>query len=491
MTRSNVPRRPVAGFNSALLASSTLVALALLAVPPAAANPTGPTAVGGAPDLSGVVPGPVAVVGLTQPRTIIDWTGFDVDPGDTTKFIFGGKNWIVFNRVNGGSATIGGQLLGCMDVAHCSISDPLTAFGGNIWLYASDGIIVGPGGVIKSGGSLLTTSPMTTADADFLAGTEPTALQFDFGAAAAGTSVSMQAGAQIESSGGTIALVAPAVSTAAGSSVTAPAGSASALYGATNAYRIKFLQNGSNDLDLVSFEVPAGQAGGTAAAAPIALGGSTSAGNVYIAAVRQSSIIDALIDITGTVTAAQASTVGGNIVLSAGGITNNAAAAPDPASGRLGVTATAAITADNQVQIAATGAVSASAPVTARTLSGTSDGGADFGAANHVAEVGGFTNSGSGAFALNNAEAIAVAGPLTNTVGDISLTTTVGDVTITGTVDGTGHVVTIASAGGVSAAGGIVKAATLTGSSTGTAALTNAGNVIATLGRFSNSGGAF
>src|SRR5215470_8196049 len=77
-------------------------------------------------------------IGLDKQRSIINWDSFNISNGDTTRFFFGSNNWIVLNRVNGqGSASINGNLFGCLD-ASCA------AHGGNIWVYASDGVLIGP-----------------------------------------------------------------------------------------------------------------------------------------------------------------------------------------------------------------------------------------------------------------------------------------------------------------------------------------------------------
>ncbi|HEY0302766.1 MAG TPA: hypothetical protein VGC36_15575, partial [Rhizomicrobium sp.] len=101
------------------------------------------------------------------------------------------------------------------------------------------------------------------------------------------------------------------------------------------------------------------------------------------------------------------------------------------------------------------------------------------------------TGSSTGTAAFTNAgNVIATLAGFSNTGGAFSLTDTTG-LTVTGTLDATGQTLTLNAGGGIDASGAVVKAATLTGSSTGTAAFTNAGNVIATLGSFSNTGGAF
>ncbi len=106
------------------------------------------------------------------------------------------------------------------------------------------------------------------------------------------------------------------------------------------------------------------------------------------------------------------------------------------------------------------------------------------GGANQVGTLGAFTtNSG---FALTNAQALTVGGPLTDGQS-VALTTTAGALTLAGNV--TAPSVTLTSAGGIGQSGGAVITASLAGSSAGATALTAGGNAIGTLAGFSSAGG--
>lgn len=292
-----------------LLASSAILGIASADM--AKANPLSPTASDAGVSYAGLGTSNTNV-GLDQQRTIIDWRSFNISSGETTRFFFGGNNWIVLNRVSQGSASINGNLYGCLD-ASCG------SYGGNIWVYAADGVLIGPNARVNAGGFLATTSPLATSDSDFLAGTEPVPDQFDFGSSISGSSVQVAAGAQINGVNGSVALIAPQVTTATGSSVSA---SGTVLYAAALSYRIKFAQDSSDDLDLVDFEVPAGRAGGTDSSTPITVGGNTTAGKVFIASVSKADVANAIIDVSGSVTASSASKDGGDIVLSGDGDVN-------------------------------------------------------------------------------------------------------------------------------------------------------------------------
>ena len=93
----------------------------------------------------------------------------------------------------------------------------------------------------------------------------------------------------------------------------------------------------------------------------------------------------------------------------------------------------------------------------------------------------------------DSSNAIGNLGAFTNTGGAFSLTDSSG-LTITGTLDATGKTVTLvdSNASGMTENGtGIIKAATLTGSSSGVTTFNNASNAIGNLGAFTNTSAAF
>ncbi|HUO93202.1 MAG TPA: hypothetical protein VMU22_09785, partial [Rhizomicrobium sp.] len=456
------------------------------------ANPTSPPAVVNAPTYNGLGTTNLTV-NLNQPRTIIDWGSYNINSGETTSYMFGASHnsWIVLNRVNNGSATINGRLQGCL--ADC------TTFGGNIWIYASDGVVIGNGAVVNTGGFLATTSPLATSDSDFANGTEAPSNKFVFGPAAAGTSVQIGS-ANITGYGGTLAFIAPQVTTASGATITAPNGDSSVLYGAATSYSLQFASNPNNDFDLVTFDVPAG--GGSGSTTPINIQGATKAGNVYVAAVTASSVANAMISVGGEQTATQASSVGGDIVLSAGGgISNGQAVAASGGSGTVNATVTGTVQADTQVALNATGSVDASgAAITgstnnaATTLTGSTNGGADVSnSGNQISAVTGFTNTGSGDVKITSGTALDVTGAISNTGGDITLTTTgtsSNGITFDAGLSASGSV-NLFSAGGITEnAGATVSGSGLTGTSVGDTNLTQSGNSIGSLNAFI-AGGSF
>src|SRR5574337_658230 len=130
-----------------------------------------------------------------------------------------------------------------------------------------------------------------------------------------------------------------------------------------------------------------------------------------------------------------------------------------------------------------TGAISQSGGVlTATILTGSSVGDTTLNGANQVGTLGSFTAAN---FVLTNAQALAVNGPVDGGAST-TLTTTTGDLAINGAVKGTAT--TLTSAGAISeGAGGVITAATLTGSSVGNTTLAGA-NQVGALGAFTSGG---
>lgn len=248
----SAPRR-----RSRLFTTSAFGALAFAALWAAPAHAqlvqTGATGNGGAP----VIDQPNANttnVTLNGSRTVIDWSRFDINNGDTANFVFANRSDIVLNRVNSAtSSTINGNLNGTIGAGG--------AAGGNIWIYNANGVVIGANARISTGGLLVTTAAVDRATDSSPGGfLDDTATSFGFTGAASGTGITVQNGAQITSHGGAIALVAPVITTEAGSSISAQDGG-NVLYGAAAKYQISFRQTGADDLDLLSFEVASGADG--------------------------------------------------------------------------------------------------------------------------------------------------------------------------------------------------------------------------------------
>ncbi|MGN6657345.1 MAG: beta strand repeat-containing protein [Rhodanobacter sp.] len=123
--------------------------------------------------------------------------------------------------------------------------------------------------------------------------------------------------------------------------------------------------------------------------------------------------------------------------------------------------------------------------ITAGTLTGSSAGATTLNGANQIGTLGSFT---AASFALTNAQALTITGPLDGGAST-ALKTTAGDLAINGAVKGT--TTTLTSAGAIAeGTGGTITADTLTGSSSGATTL-NGANRVGTLGSFTAAGFAF
>ena len=244
-------------------------------------------------------------VTLNGARTVIDWSSYNVAAGETVKYTFDARNWIVLNRINSSDPpTVSGNIVGQVN----------GQYGGNIWFASKNGMIFGAGAQVDAGGILV------SAAAPDLAGfLDPNSLSFNF----PGTelidqpAVTMQTGSSINGHGGLVALIAPTVVTQAGTSVTGLNGS-SVLYGATTGYQLHLTQTVQGDLDLVDFLIPSADAA-TPAAIALDLQNTTTANSVFVAAVSRTYASSAVINLEGMVTAQAATVDGGDIILSGGG----------------------------------------------------------------------------------------------------------------------------------------------------------------------------
>src|SRR5690606_31284638 len=86
---------------------------------------------------------------------IIDWTGFDIAPGETTSFVQPGSNSVTLNRIDGAAPSL--------------IQGGLEA-NGRIYLVNPNGVIFGEGARVDVGGLIATTADIS--DGDFMAGVD-------------------------------------------------------------------------------------------------------------------------------------------------------------------------------------------------------------------------------------------------------------------------------------------------------------------------------
>jgi filamentous hemagglutinin family protein len=110
-----------------------------LAAPTGAGSLTAKTLVGGVVTTGTIgytSTGAAATVALSAPRTLIDWTTFEVGAGNTLTFNFVNNSDIVLNRVAGGTISVdaGGAVNGTVG--------PSGATGGNLWFIAPNGVFL-------------------------------------------------------------------------------------------------------------------------------------------------------------------------------------------------------------------------------------------------------------------------------------------------------------------------------------------------------------
>ncbi len=162
---------------------------------------------------------------LNAPRTITDWasTGglsdFHPTAAQGVAFHFGARDWIAIVR-SAGRIEVDGALktvLGTTDTV-----------GGNLWLLSGAGVLFTGNARVDVGGLLASTAGFSTM-ADAL---DPAKSAFAFDVAGgAGSGVTVQSGARIAGTGGTLAFIAPSVVTESGSAITGTGGT-SALFAA-------------------------------------------------------------------------------------------------------------------------------------------------------------------------------------------------------------------------------------------------------------------
>src|SRR5712671_5977794 len=135
---------------AALLALGALLTLGAL---PGAAEPRGPSVVGGAATVAGTGTGNVTV-NQSSPSAIINWHTFNIGAGESVRFNQPGSSSIALNRVTGG-------------LGPSEIMGTLTA-NGRVFVINRDGILFGPGSVVNTAGFLATTHDIKNSD--FMAG---------------------------------------------------------------------------------------------------------------------------------------------------------------------------------------------------------------------------------------------------------------------------------------------------------------------------------
>ncbi|HTS94454.1 MAG TPA: filamentous hemagglutinin N-terminal domain-containing protein [Stellaceae bacterium] len=133
-------RRPI--LRGGLLSTTALVGAAALVWggPIALAAPTGGTVVAGSATIS--TTGATTQITTNSQRTIINWQGLSIGPGETTKFVQPNASAATLNRVTGPDPSV---LLGTL------------SSNGQVYLINPNGIVVGQGGRIDTAGFVAST----------------------------------------------------------------------------------------------------------------------------------------------------------------------------------------------------------------------------------------------------------------------------------------------------------------------------------------------
>lgn len=410
-----------------LLARTALTGVVLALGGTAAANPVNPTIVHG--DVGFAGSGSVLEVRQGSDKAIIDWRGFDIAAGETTRFVQPGSGSIALNRVGGNAASV--------------IDGSLTA-NGRIFVINPNGILFGAGASVDVGGLVATTADI--ANDSFLAGD----YRFD--------GASTVAGAAITNNGvitaGMAVLVAPQVRNGG----TIQAGLGRVTLGAAQRFTLDMAGDG-----LISFD-----AGSAVAGARLEQAGLVQGATVLLSAATAARVVDNVIDMTGVVEARGVRQEGGDIVLDGGlGVVSVAGTLDASSTGGSGGTVQVqgdqvAVNADLTVKGAftATGATSVGNGVTvsgygSQTYTGS------LSLAGHLVGAGAGAINVSGRLTVRELATIATAG----NAGD--------DVTVAG-IDGPGFLAVDAGAGQVSL-GTVGAAQTLAGLSVGGAGIALSG----------------
>ena len=259
-------KRTPRALRAALFASAALGAFAWATE--CAALPTGGTITGTSG--GGVTitnSGTTTTVASSAHRALIDWTTFNVAPGETVAFTEPDKDAIIVNRELTGSMYING-------VITTTVGGNV---GGNVWFIDPNGIVFGPNANVNVGGILATTSNLVS-DSAFLSGADTDPIGFS--ATSGYAQLVIDAGANITVHDGSAVFIGGEVLdsgtvTGAGSYAT----DTKAVFASARNFTVRFGSNPPDPLratDLALFDLSVTAAGNDVAIT----GGTTTAGQV-------------------------------------------------------------------------------------------------------------------------------------------------------------------------------------------------------------------
>ncbi len=278
-----------------LSTTATLLALAGLALTPAAAGPEGATVVGGSATIQGAGTSSVTI-NQTSSRAIINWNTFNIGVGETTTFNQPSSSSVVLNRVTGGLGP--SEILGTLNA------------NGIVFVINRDGILFGKGAVVNTAGFVATTHDIKNQD--FMAG------RYNFNIPGRPDASIVNQGTITAASGGFAALVAPGVRNSG--TITATLGTVA--LGAANGFTLDLY--GDRLITLAVNDQIAASVKDVATGKPlkslITNDGKIKAngGRVELTAAAARTVVDSVINTSGVIKANSIGTRNGMIVLSAG-----------------------------------------------------------------------------------------------------------------------------------------------------------------------------
>src|SRR5262245_59102092 len=283
----------------------TTAALLALGAAPAAGGPAGGTVVGGTATIQ-CQGGPAVIVNQSSGSAIINWNTFNIGNNESVRFNQPGASSVILNRVTGGLGP--SEILGT-----------LTA-NGRVFVINRDGILFGPNAVVNTAGFLATTHDIKNSD--FMAG------RYNFNIPGRPDASIVNQGRITATSGGFAALVAPGVRNTG--TITATLGTVALVSG--NGFTLDLY--GDKLITLAVGDQIASKVIDVSTGKPLKSLVSNegkiraNGGRVELTAAAARTVVDAVINTSGVITASSIGRRNGMIVLSAATGASKPAGAP-------------------------------------------------------------------------------------------------------------------------------------------------------------------
>jgi len=232
-------------------------------------------------------------INQTTNKAIIQWQSFDVDKGESVKFITPGADAVTLNRIMSGNAS--------------DIEGHVTS-NGQLWLINPNGILFGAGAQVNAAGLLAST--MNITDQDFLNG------NYHFTQEANNSAYIINQGNINATNGGYVAMLAPQINNTG--IISAELGTVAMVAG--NQATLTFQNN-----QLLNIAVPSNVPLYDGTGKPVALTNSgtiqADGGQVLLTAAGMNELLDESINVTGIIKADTVNEIKGKIILTASGNT--------------------------------------------------------------------------------------------------------------------------------------------------------------------------